>query len=41
MRDYEVEATAAGEEPTLEGFLERVTLASDVDEIDDDAAPSR
>jgi len=34
MRDYEVEATAAGEPPTLEGFLERVTLRSDIDDIE-------
>jgi len=35
IRDYEVEATAAGEEPTLEGFLERVTLRTDADDIDE------
>jgi DNA helicase II / ATP-dependent DNA helicase PcrA len=29
--DYEAEAIAAGEAPTLEGYLERVTLAADVD----------
>jgi DNA helicase-2/ATP-dependent DNA helicase PcrA len=33
--DYEQEAAAAGEEPTLEGYLERVTLASDVDGMKD------
>jgi DNA helicase-2/ATP-dependent DNA helicase PcrA len=31
MQDYEAEAQAAGEPPSLEGFLERVTLVSDVD----------
>ena len=31
MQDYEAEAGAAGEEPALAGFLERVTLVSDVD----------
>jgi ATP-dependent DNA helicase UvrD/PcrA len=35
MQDYEAEAEAAGEQPSLAGFLERVTLASDVDSIDD------
>ncbi len=35
IRDYETEATAAGEEATLLGFLERVTLRSEQDEIDD------
>ena len=35
IRDYEVEATSAGEEPTLEGFLERVTLRTDADDIDE------
>ncbi len=34
VRDYEVEATAAGEEPKLEGFLERVTLREGADDID-------
>ena len=34
VRDYEVEATSAGETPTLDGFLERVTLRSDADEVD-------
>jgi DNA helicase-2/ATP-dependent DNA helicase PcrA len=33
MQDYEAEAEAAGERPSLEGFLERVTLASDVDAV--------
>jgi DNA helicase-2/ATP-dependent DNA helicase PcrA len=35
IRDYETEATAAGEEATLLGFLERVTLRSEQDEVDD------
>ncbi|MDP9001362.1 MAG: UvrD-helicase domain-containing protein [Myxococcota bacterium] len=35
MRDYEAEAAAAGEKPTIAGFLERVTLASDIDGIDE------
>jgi DNA helicase II / ATP-dependent DNA helicase PcrA len=35
VRDYEVEATAAGEEPTIDAFLERVTLRTDADEIDE------
>ncbi len=33
--DYEQEAVAAGEEPTLEGYLERVSLQSDVDGMKD------
>ncbi len=33
--DYEAEAKAAGEEGTLHGYLERVTLASDVDALED------
>lgn len=33
MSDYEVEAEARGETPTLEGFLERVSLVSDTDAI--------
>jgi len=33
MHDYEAEAEAAGEGPSLAGFLERVTLVSDVDAI--------
>jgi DNA helicase-2/ATP-dependent DNA helicase PcrA len=33
MQDYEAEAAAAGEEPNLSGFLERVTLVSDVDSL--------
>jgi DNA helicase II / ATP-dependent DNA helicase PcrA len=35
--DYEVEAAAAGEPATLEGYLERVTLATDVDGMKDAA----
>ena len=35
IRDYETEAAAAGEEATLLGFLERVTLRSEQDELDD------
>jgi DNA helicase-2/ATP-dependent DNA helicase PcrA len=33
MQDYEAEAEAAGEVPSLAGYLERVTLVSDVDAI--------
>ena len=35
VADYEAEAQAAGEPPTLAGFLERVTLVSDVDGMKD------
>ena len=35
MQDYEAEAAAAGEAPSLAGFLERVTLVSDVDSMQD------
>lgn len=35
LQDYEAEARAAGEAPSLEGFLERVTLVSDVDGMKD------
>jgi DNA helicase II / ATP-dependent DNA helicase PcrA len=35
IRDYETEATSAGEPATLEGYLERVTLQSDVDGMKD------
>jgi DNA helicase II / ATP-dependent DNA helicase PcrA len=35
MQDYEAEAFAAGEQPSLPGFLERVTLVSDVDGMQD------
>ncbi|MCL2447734.1 MAG: UvrD-helicase domain-containing protein [Polyangiaceae bacterium] len=37
MHDYEAEAAAAGDTPTLSGFLERVTLVSDVDGMQDEA----
>jgi DNA helicase-2/ATP-dependent DNA helicase PcrA len=33
LLDYEAEAAAAGEHPTLFGFLERVTLSSDTDDV--------
>ncbi len=35
VQDYEAEAQAAGEEATLAGLLERVTLVSDVDGLED------
>jgi DNA helicase-2/ATP-dependent DNA helicase PcrA len=35
VQDYEAEAEAAGEPPSLPGFLERVTLVSDVDGMKD------
>jgi DNA helicase-2/ATP-dependent DNA helicase PcrA len=35
VKDYEAEAAAAGEAPSLAGFLERVTLVSDVDGMKD------
>src|SRR5262249_6076508 len=35
MSDYEAEAAARGETPTLEGFLERVSLVSDTDAVSD------
>lgn len=35
MSDYETEAEARGEAPTLEGFLERVSLVSDTDKLGD------
>jgi DNA helicase-2/ATP-dependent DNA helicase PcrA len=35
--DYEAEARAAGEEPTLSGYLERVSLVSDADGMKDAA----
>jgi len=37
MHDYASEAEARGEQPSLEGFLERVTLQSDPDTIDSEA----
>ncbi len=38
LRDYETEAAAAGEEATVAGFLERVTLRADTDEMKDHGA---
>ncbi len=35
MSDYETEAEARGEPPTLDGFLERVSLVSDTDNVGD------
>src|SRR6185369_13751929 len=35
IAEYEAEAQAAGEKPTLSGYLERVTLATDVDQMKD------
>ncbi|HEY8091586.1 MAG TPA: 3'-5' exonuclease, partial [Polyangiaceae bacterium] len=35
LQDYEAEAEAAGEKPSLAGFLERVTLVADVDGMKD------
>ena len=35
MKDYEAEAEAAGEKASLVGFLERVTLASDIDGMEE------
>jgi DNA helicase-2/ATP-dependent DNA helicase PcrA len=35
IRDYETEARSAGEPASLDGYLERVTLASDVDGMKD------
>ena len=37
LKDYETEATSAGEAPSLAGYLERVSLQSDVDGMQDDA----
>jgi DNA helicase-2/ATP-dependent DNA helicase PcrA len=34
LQDYQAEADAAGEPPTVAGFLERITLASDIDAMD-------
>ncbi len=36
LHDYEQEATAAGEKPTVSGFLERVSLQADVDGMKDE-----
>ena len=35
LRDFEVEVAAAGEVATLSGFLERVSLVNDVDQMED------
>jgi DNA helicase-2/ATP-dependent DNA helicase PcrA len=35
IMEYEMEAQAAGETPTIAGYLERVTLATDVDQMKD------
>jgi DNA helicase-2/ATP-dependent DNA helicase PcrA len=35
VKDYEAEAEAAGDSPSAAGYLERVTLVSDVDGLDD------
>jgi DNA helicase-2/ATP-dependent DNA helicase PcrA len=37
IMEYEMEAEAGGETPTLAGYLERVTLAADVDQMKDAA----
>jgi DNA helicase-2/ATP-dependent DNA helicase PcrA len=37
IMEYEMEAEAGGEAPTLAGYLERVTLAADVDQMKDAA----
>jgi DNA helicase-2/ATP-dependent DNA helicase PcrA len=37
IMEYEMEAQAAGEAPTLAGYLERVTLSADVDQMKDEA----
>ncbi len=39
MHDYAAEAAARGEVPSLEGFLERVSLQSDTDKLDAEGAP--
>lgn len=39
MHDYAAEAEARGEVPSLDGFLERVSLQSDTDKLDSDGAP--
>ncbi len=38
IRDYEVEIVSAGEKPSLDGFLERVTLRTDGDDVQDGGA---
>ena len=37
MAEYTAAAEEAGEEPTLEGFLEEISLYTDVDKLDEDA----
>jgi DNA helicase-2/ATP-dependent DNA helicase PcrA len=39
MHDYAVEAEARGEVPTMSGFLERVSLQSDTDNVDKEGTP--
>jgi DNA helicase-2/ATP-dependent DNA helicase PcrA len=39
MHDYAIEAEARGEQPTLDGFLERVSLQADTDNMDKEGAP--
>ncbi|HSO32237.1 MAG TPA: UvrD-helicase domain-containing protein [Labilithrix sp.] len=41
MHDYAVEAEARGEAPSLEGFLERVSLQSDTDNLDKEGERER
>ena len=41
MHDYAVEAEARGEPPSLEGFLERVSLQSDTDKMDKEGEVER
>ncbi len=38
IQDYEAEAEAAGEQPTVAGYLERVTLVSDIDGMESGGA---
>ena len=38
IRDYEVEIVSAGDKPALDGFLERVTLRTDGDDVQDGGA---
>ena len=39
MHDYAIEAEARGEQPSLDGFLERVSLQADTDTMDKEGAP--
>ncbi len=39
MHDYAIEAEARGEQPSLDGFLERVSLQADTDNMDKEGAP--